>query len=152
MMFQPKIIAIVCNWCTYLAADTAGVSRLRYDPSVKIVRVMCSGRIDVQMVLWALHKGADGVLLGGCKLGDCHYKDGNYTTLRKYMLLKQLLIQLGIEEERVRLEWVSGSEAALFKNVVNEFAETIKELGPLRLREFNNKEKTVTSQVKQTSA
>ncbi len=132
-MFEPKIVGIFCNWCTYLAADLAGVSRMKYAPNLRIVRVMCSGRIDPQMVLWALVNGADGILLGGCHPGDCHYIEGNYKALRRYKLLRRLLEQLGIEPERVRLEWISASEGEKLMNVVNEFTEQLKKLGPLEI-------------------
>lgn len=132
-MFEPKIVGIFCNWCTYLAADLAGTSRLKYAPNLRVVRVMCSGRIDPQMIIWAFKNGADGVLIGGCHPGDCHYIDGNYKTLRRYKLLKRLLEQLGIEPDRLHLEWISASEAEKLKNVVDEFTEKIRDLGPLGL-------------------
>ncbi|HIE34510.1 MAG TPA: hydrogenase iron-sulfur subunit [Candidatus Altiarchaeales archaeon] len=131
--FEPKIVGIFCNWCTYLAADLAGISRMKYAPNLKIVRVMCSGRIDPQFIFWAFKNGADGVLIGGCHPGDCHYIEGNYKTLRKYKLMKKLLSQFGIEEERLRLEWISASEADKLKKVINEFTEELKKLGPLSL-------------------
>jgi F420-non-reducing hydrogenase iron-sulfur subunit len=131
-MFEPKIVGFFCNWCTYLAADLAGTSRMKYSPNLRVVRVMCSGRVDPQMILWAFKKGADGVLIGGCHPGDCHYIEGNYKALRRYRLLKRLLPQLGIEEERVRLEWISASEAEKLTKVVDEFVEKVKRLGPLK--------------------
>jgi len=134
-MFEPKIVGIFCNWCTYLAADLAGVSRMKYASNLRIVRVMCSGRIDPQMVIWALRNGADGVLLGGCHPGDCHYIEGNYKALRRYKLLQRLLEQFGIEPERVRLEWISASEGEKLTKVVNEFTEQLRKLGPLELSE-----------------
>ncbi len=133
--FQPKIIGICCNWCTYLAADLAGISRLQYAPNLRIARVMCSGRIHPEFVLWAFKKGADGVLLSGCHPGDCHYIEGNYKALRRYIFLKKMIKQFGIDERRLRLEWISGSEANKLRKVANEFTETIKELGPLGGRE-----------------
>lgn len=136
-MFEPKIVGIFCNWCTYLAADLAGTSRMKYAPNLRIIRVMCSGRIDPQMVLWAFKGGADGVLLGGCHPGDCHYIEGNYKALRRYNLLKKMLDQFGIEPERLRLDWISASEGEKLKNVVNEFTEKIKELGPPNLPEYS---------------
>lgn len=133
--FEPKIVGIFCNWCTYAAADLAGVSRMQYAPNIRIVRVMCSGRIHPEFILWAFKNGADGVLIGGCHPGDCHYIEGNYKNLRRYLLLKKLITQFGIEEERLRLEWISASEADKLVRVVNEFTETLRKLGPLSLKE-----------------
>lgn len=129
--FEPKIVAFFCNWCTYLAADLAGTSRIKYAPNVRVVRTMCSGRVDPQFVLDAFAHGADGVLIGGCHPGDCHYQEGNYKALRRVRLLKRLLEQLGIEPERFRLEWISASEADRLKTVVNEMVEQVRALGPL---------------------
>lgn len=129
--FEPRIVAFFCNWCTYLAADLAGTSRMKYEPNVSVIRVMCSGRVDPQFVLDAFAKGADGVLIGGCHPGDCHYQEGNYKTLRRMQLLKRLLADMGIEKERFRLEWISASEADHLKNVANEMVADIKKLGPL---------------------
>ena len=131
--FEPRIVAFFCNWCTYLAADLAGTTRLKYSPNVRVVRVMCSGRIDPQFVLEAFAKGADGVLIGGCHPGDCHYESGNYKTLRRYPILRRLLGEMGIEPERFRLEWISASEAEPLKAVVNDMVERIRALGPLDL-------------------
>jgi len=131
--FEPKIVAFFCNWCTYLAADLAGTTRMKYAPNVRVVRVMCSGRIDPQFVLDAFAKGADGVLIGGCHPGDCHYESGNYKTLRRYHLLRRVLHELGIEDERFRLEWISASEAEPLKTVVNGMVERIRALGPLHV-------------------
>lgn len=108
--FNPRIVGFFCNWCTYLAADLAGTSRMKYAPNVRVVRTMCSGRVDPQMVLWAFRHGADGVLIGGCHPGDCHYQEGNYKALRRSKLLRKMLPQFGIEPERLRLEWISASE------------------------------------------
>ena len=129
--FEPKIVASFCNWCTYLAADLAGTSRVKYAPNVRVIRVMCSGRVDPQFVLDAFAKGADGVLIGGCHPGDCHYQEGNYKTLRRVQLLKRVLNDMGIEDERFRIEWISASEAERLKTVVNEMVDEIKKLGPL---------------------
>src|ERR1022692_4486160 len=122
--FEPKIVAFFCNWCTYLAADLAGTSRIKYAPNAEVVRVMCSGRVDVQFVLKAFAKGADGVLIGGCHPGDGHYQEGNYKALRRYRLLKRLLKQMGIEEERLRLEWISAAEGDRVRVVVLRLLET----------------------------
>jgi len=132
--FEPRIVAFFCNWCTYLAADLAGTSRLKYAPNVRVVRVMCSGRVDPQFVLNAFAQGADGVLIGGCHPGDCHYQEGNYKALRRYRLLKRMLVEMGIEEQRIRLEWISASEAERFRWVMNDMVEHVRALGPLHLK------------------
>lgn len=131
--FEPKILAFFCNWCTYTAADLAGVSRMKYAANVRIIRVMCSGRVDPQFVLDGFAHGADGVLLGGCHPGDCHYLEGNYKTLRRMQMLKRMLRELGIEEERFRLEWISAAEGEKVKTVINEMVEKVRELGPLAM-------------------
>jgi len=133
--FEPKIVAFFCNWCTYLAADLAGTSRLRYAPNARVVRVMCSGRIDPQFVVDAFARGADGVLIGGCHPGDCHYQEGNYKCLRRFRLLKRLASQMGIEDDRLRLEWISASEGERVRTVMNDMVAKIRALGPLRRRE-----------------
>jgi F420-non-reducing hydrogenase iron-sulfur subunit len=133
--FNPTIVGFFCNWCTYLAADLAGTSRMKYAPNVRVVRTMCSGRVDPQMVLWAFRNGADGVLIGGCHPGDCHYQEGNYKALRRTTLLKKMLGQFGIEPERLRLEWISASEGERLRDVVNDFTEEIRRLGPLSAAE-----------------
>lgn len=131
--WQPRIVAFFCNWCTYTAADLAGVSRLKYASNVRVIRLMCSGRVDPQFILDALARGADGVLIGGCHLGDCHYVEGNYKTMRRFQLLKRMLKDLGIEDQRVRLEWISASEGERVKTVINEMVEQVRALGPLNL-------------------
>ena len=131
--FEPRIVAFVCNWCTYIAADAAGVARARYASNVRLIRTMCSGRVDPQFVLTAFEKGADGVLLCGCHPRDCHYSAGNYKTLRRYTLLKKMLSQMGFEEGRLRLEWISASEAEKFRRVVEDMTEQVRKLGPLNL-------------------
>jgi len=128
--FEPKIVAFCCNWCSYAGADLAGTSRIQYSPNIRVIRVMCSGRVNPLFVIKALSIGADGVLVLGCHPGDCHYIEGNYKTMRRVPLLKKMLKQLGIEEERVRLEWVSASEGAKFAEVTNGFTESVRELGP----------------------
>ena len=132
--YEPKIVCIFCNWCTYLAADLAGTSRLKYAPNARVVRVMCSGRVDPQFVFEAFAQGADGVLLGGCHPGDCHYQEGNYKALRRYHLLKRVLQGMGIEEERFRLEWISASEADQLRRVMDDMVEKLRALGPPRLQ------------------
>jgi len=129
--FEPKIVGFLCNWCSYAGADLAGTSRMKYAPNVRVVRVMCSGRMDPTFVLKAFQRGADGVLVCGCHPGDCHYMEGNYKTARRISLLKRMLAQLGIEDERLRLEWVSASEGERFARIVDDMTKRIKELGPL---------------------
>ena len=131
MTFEPKIVGFLCNWCSYTGADLAGTSRIHYAPNVRIIRVMCSARIDPTFVLKALHDGADGVLICGCHPGDCHYINGNYRTAGRYPLMEKLLEQMGLEHGRVRLEWVSAAEGEKFQRVVTEFTEEIRALGPL---------------------
>ena len=129
--FEPKIVGILCNWCSYAGADTAGISRKKFAPNVRVVRVMCSGRVEPAFILKAFQQGADGVLVLGCHPGDCHYIEGNYKTQRRIPLLKKFLAQMGIEEERLRLEWVSASEGDKYATIVNEMTEQIRRLGPL---------------------
>ena len=134
--FEPKIIGFLCNWCAYAGADLAGVSRIQYPPNIRIVRVMCSGRVDPSFILEALKDGADGVLVAGCHLpSDCHYISGNFKALRRIKLLKRVLEQFGIEPERVRLEWISASEGDKFAAVVKDMVEEIKKIGPNPLKE-----------------
>jgi len=128
--FEPRIIAFLCNWCSYAGADLAGISRIQYPPNVRIIRVMCSGRIDPTFVVRALADGADGVLIGGCHPGDCHYLDGNHRAMRRYHLLMKLLEQFGIEKERVKLAWISAGEGDKFAQVIREITETVRKLGP----------------------
>ncbi len=131
--WEPRIVAFFCNWCTYTAADLAGVSRMRYAPNARVIRVMCSGRVDPQFILDAFAKGADGVLIGGCHPGDCHYMEGNYKALRRMRLLKRMMKDMGIAEQRFRLEWISASEGDRVKSVINEMTEQVRALGPLGL-------------------
>ncbi len=128
--FKPRIIAFLCNWCSYAGADLAGTSRIQYSPHVHAIRVNCSSRIDPATVLKTILMGADGVLIAGCHPGVCHYKTGNLYTRRRYMMLRTLLETAGINPERVRLEWVSASEANKYAAVVDDFVKKIKELGP----------------------
>ncbi len=129
--WSPRIVAFFCNWCTYTAADLAGVSRMKYAPNVRVIRLMCSGRVDPQFILDAFAKGADGVLIGGCHPGDCHYVEGNYKMLRRFRLLKRMLADLGIADHRLRLEWISAAEGDKVRSVINEMVEQIQKLGPL---------------------
>jgi F420-non-reducing hydrogenase iron-sulfur subunit len=131
--YEPRIVAFFCNWCTYTAADLAGVSRLKFAPNSRAIRVMCSGRIDPQFVLEAFRRGADGVVIGGCHPGDCHYIEGNYKCLRRARLLERVLDDMGIERQRFRLEWISAAEGDRVKKVIDEMVEQLRELGPLGL-------------------
>jgi F420-non-reducing hydrogenase iron-sulfur subunit len=129
--FEPRIIGFLCNWCSYAGADLAGVSRIQYPPNIRIIRVMCSGRIDPAFVLEAFKDGADGVLVAGCHPpSDCHYISGNFKALRRITLLKKALKEFGIEPERLRLEWISASEGDKFAEVVRDMVDEIKNLGP----------------------
>jgi len=130
---DPKIIAFCCNWCSYAGADAAGTARLQVKPYFRVIRTMCSSRIDPELILESFKKGAWGVLVAGCHPGDCHYVSGNYKTQRRVALLKNLLKELGIEPKRVRLEWISANEGGKFQKVVNEFVDEITALGPLNL-------------------
>jgi F420-non-reducing hydrogenase iron-sulfur subunit len=129
--FEPKIIGFLCNWCSYRAADLAGTARVKYDPNVRIVRLMCSGRVDPTFVLKALALGADGVMIAGCHPGECHYLEQNYKTMRRYAMLKHTLRALGIEEDRVRLQWASASEANRLAEAIDDMTEKVRRLGPL---------------------
>ncbi len=131
--FEPRIVGFLCNWCSYAGADLAGTSRTTYPPNVRILRVPCSGRVDPLFVARALKEGADGVLVLGCHPGDCHYSDGNYYTRRRFAVMRELLVFLGIEPERIKLDWVSASEGARFARVVGELTETLRSLGPRRI-------------------
>lgn len=128
--FEPRIIAFLCNWCSYAGADLTGTARIQYSTNVKPLRVNCSSRVDVTHIIKALTAGADGVLVAGCHPGDCHYKSGNLLTRRRMMMLNTMLETVGINPGRLRLEWVSASEANKFAAVVNSFVEEIKKIGP----------------------
>ena len=131
-VFNPEILVFCCNWCSYAGADLAGVSRFQYPPNMRIVRVMCSGRIEPSFILKALKNGADGVLIRGCHIGDCHYISGNEYTKERFERLHSIIIkQLGIDGRRVRLEWISASEGRRFADLITEFTNQIKELGSL---------------------
>ena len=135
--FEPKIIGFCCNWCTYAGADLAGVSRFQMPSDFRMIRVMCSGTIDPLFVMEAFQKGADGIFIGGCHIGDCHYQTGNHRTKKRVAILKKILSYLGIDPRRVRLEWVSAAEGQKFAQVVTDFVAEIKRLGPNPLkREF----------------
>ena len=135
MMFEPQIMCFVCKWCTSSAADLAGTSRLQYAPNNINMRVMCSSRVDPQHILYAFREGADGVFIGGCHPGDCHYVEGNYKTLRRVTLFKNMLRDLGIDPRRLRLEWISAAEGKKYAETMNEFTEQVRAMGPLQLNE-----------------
>ncbi len=128
--YEPLIISFCCNWCSYTGADLAGVSRLQYPPNVRIIRVMCSSMVHANLVIDSLTKGADGVIICGCHPGDCHYEDGNLKTEKRAEAINLMLEDFGIEEERFRLEWVSASEGPKFAQVMKDFTEQVKKLGP----------------------
>jgi coenzyme F420-reducing hydrogenase delta subunit len=132
--FEPAILAFVCNWCTYTAADLAGTSRLSQQPNVRLVRMMCTGMVDPKYVIKSLLSGADGVLISGCHPGDCHYQNGNYKARRRVRLLNEILSQFGIDRRRVRLTWVGASEGQEFAATVNNFINDLRDLGPLDSR------------------
>ena len=129
MSFEPKILGFLCNWCCYAGADLAGVSRMQYPPNIRVIRVMCSGRIDPKFIFESLRVGADGVFIGGCHLGDCHYLEGNYEAVKKLEMVQKFLTLINFDN-RVRLEWVSASEGARYAEVIKEFTEYIRALGP----------------------
>jgi F420-non-reducing hydrogenase iron-sulfur subunit len=132
--FEPRIIGFLCNWCTYAGADLAGTSRIQYPPNIRVIRLMCSGALDPVYVIKALLEGADGVLIGGCHPGDCHYQSGNYKARRRVAILQSILNQMGFEPERVWLRWISASEGRYFADTVTEMVAKLKELGPNPLK------------------
>jgi len=132
--FKPRIIIFCCNWCAYAGADLAGVTRRKIKPYFRVIRTLCSARVDPEFIMHAFKKGADGVMVAGCHPGDCHYIGGNYRTRRRMALLKTMLLQFGLNKERFRLEWISAAEGEKFATKVNEFVDTIIELGPSPFR------------------
>jgi F420-non-reducing hydrogenase iron-sulfur subunit len=132
--FEPRIIAFLCNWCTYTGADLAGTSRLQYPPNVRVIRLMCSGGLDPVYVLKSVVEGADGVLIGGCHPGDCHYQSGNYKARRRFAILQSTLNMMGFDPERVWLRWISASEGQYFADTVTEMVGFLKEKGPSPLK------------------
>jgi F420-non-reducing hydrogenase iron-sulfur subunit len=129
--FEPRIVAFLCNWCSYRAADLAGTARIKYQPNVRMIRVMCSGRVDPDFVLKALALGADGVMIAGCHPGECHYLEQNYKAMRRFTMLKHTLRMMGIEDERVRLQWASAAEGVQLAHAINEMVDQVRALGPL---------------------
>ncbi|MFH1148824.1 MAG: hydrogenase iron-sulfur subunit [Pseudomonadota bacterium] len=128
--WEPRIVAFLCNWCSYAAADLAGVRRLKYPPNVRIVRVPCTGNVSPYHILYAFNKGADGVLVSGCSPGDCHYRNANLHARRRFQLLRNVLSFVGFEENRIHFAWISASEADLFVKTVGEVTERVRTLGP----------------------
>ncbi|MGZ7043902.1 MAG: hydrogenase iron-sulfur subunit [Methanobacterium sp.] len=134
MSWEPKIMVFCCNWCSYGGADTAGTARMQYPPNVRIIRVMCSGRINPLFILKAFDEGADGVIVAGCHFGDCHYDRGNFACDKRITALKTVMDTLGIEEDRFHLDWISASEGEKFANTMKMMTEQVKELGPFSWR------------------
>jgi F420-non-reducing hydrogenase iron-sulfur subunit len=135
--FEPTIIGFTCNWCSYRAADMAGTARMKYAPNVRLIRLMCSGRLDPTFVFKAFANGADAVLVSGCHPGDCHYVNQNYKMLRRFNLMRRVLGQMGIEPERLKLLWASAAEGAIFAAEINKFVEQVRALGPLNWNQSN---------------
>jgi F420-non-reducing hydrogenase iron-sulfur subunit len=129
--FEPTIVGFLCNWCSYRAADLAGTARIKYAPNIRVLRVMCSGRVDPTFVLKALASGADGVMIAGCHPGECHYLEQNYKTMRRYAMLRHMLQEMGVEQERVRLQWASAAEGVQLAAAINQMVEQVRKLGPL---------------------
>ncbi|MCC7209127.1 MAG: hydrogenase iron-sulfur subunit [Anaerolineae bacterium] len=136
--FEPVIIGFTCNWCSYRAADLAGTARAKYPPNIRLIRLMCSGRLDPTFVLKALSSGADGVLITGCHPGECHYLEQNYKALRRYLLLKRVLTQMGIEPKRVKLVWASAAEGLKLADEITKMVGEIRALGPLNWSDKRN--------------
>ena len=137
--FEPNIVGFLCNWCSYAGADLAGTSRIKYPPNIKVIRVMCSGRVNPLFVVNALQQGADGVLIGGCHPGECHYEQGNYLARRRFAVLKKILEYMGIDPGRVRMTWVSAAEGKKFADVVKKVTEDVREIGPMQHFKRRNK-------------
>ncbi len=132
--FEPTIVAFVCNWCTYTAADLAGTSRASYPTNIRMIKVMCTGMVDMKYIVKALLEGADAVLVSGCNPGDCHYINGNYKARRRMKLTKSILSQWGFEEERVRLTWIGASDGIMFAETIREMTEQVRKLGPVQTK------------------
>jgi F420-non-reducing hydrogenase iron-sulfur subunit len=137
MSYNPNIVGFACQWCTYAGADLAGNMRAKYPPSIKLIKVPCSGRVEPEYVMEAFAQGADGVLIGGCHFGDCHYKTGNHKTSQRMMILSKMLEDMGFDTKRFRLEWISGAEGFRFAEVIEEFTKELQELGPNPLKGGN---------------
>jgi len=132
--WEPKIVGFLCNWCCYAGADMAGTSRMQYPPNIRVIRVMCSSRINAEMIIKAFQSGADAVFIGGCHPGDCHYVDGNYRTKKRVDVLKRLIGYVGIDPKRLRLEWISAAEGEEFAETMRNFTEDVRKLGPSPLK------------------
>lgn len=144
--WEPKIVAFVCNWCTYAGADLAGTSRMEYRPNVRVIKLPCTGRIDPLFIIKAFENGADGILVSGCHPGDCHYSTGNYHARRRWIAFKSLLEFCGIDEKRIQFSWVSASEALKWVDLINMTTDKVKELGPfVRYQSLDHKENLVAS-------
>ncbi len=141
--FEPTVIGFTCNWCSYRAADTAGTARMKYAPNIRLIRLMCSGRLDPTFVFKAFASGADGVLISGCHPGDCHYVEQNFKALRRFILMKRVLVQMGIEPGRLKLLWASAAEGAMFATEINKFVEEIRKLGPLNWGNVDHRPQTM---------
>jgi len=135
--WNPKIIAILCNWCSYAGADLAGGARIQYPPDIRSIRVMCTGRVDPLFIMRAFQDGADGVLVSGCHFGDCHYIEGNFKCAKRMFMIKNILKNIGIDDRRLRMTFVSASEGAKWGMVMNDVVKTVRDLGPCPLKEFN---------------
>lgn len=146
-IFEPVIIGFTCNWCSYRAADLAGTARLKYPPNIRLIRLMCSGRLDPTFILKALSGGADGVMITGCHPGECHYLEQNYKALRRFLLLRRTLVQFGIEAERVKLVWASAAEGVRLASEIKKFVEEIRALGPLQWPTSTNEYEKVFEEV-----
>ena len=149
--FDPVIIGFTCNWCSYRAADLAGMARIKYPPNVRLIRLMCSGRLDPTFVLQALAGGADGVLITGCHPGECHYLEQNYKAMRRFRLLCRTLQQMGVEPERVRLVWASAAEGQQLADAIAEMVEEVRVLGPLNWRGQGNGGKLLQPEAKEAA-
>jgi len=138
--FEPKIVCFLCKWCTYAGADLAGTSRMQYPSNGVVIKTLCSSRIDPEHIMYAFQQGSDGIFIGGCHPGDCHYQTGNYKTKRRVILLHKMLEQLGIEPERLQLEWISASEGNKYANTITDFTKRIRDLGPLHNPNFKEED------------
>ena len=145
--FEPTIVAFVCNWCTYTAADLAGTSRQGYPPNVRLIRVMCTGMVDPQYIIKAFLEGADGVLVSGCHPGDCHYINGNYKARRRIKLLKEILPNFGFEPQRLRLTWIGASDGIMFADIMRRLTEQVRGLGPSQANPLRSRTKTDAERV-----
>jgi len=144
--FEPVIVGFTCNWCSYRAADAAGTARVKYAPNIRLIRLMCSGRLDPSFVMKALAGGADGVLVTGCHPGDCHYVEQNYKALRRFLLLRRTLMGFGMEPERIKLIWASAAEGVRLAHEIDSFVEEIRKLGPLNWPKWNGNGQIVEKQ------